>query len=1289
MTDDTTRNDSFAHGTYAQIVRRPVAVIMVVCLVVVFGMVSYQRLALTLMPDISYPTITVRTEYPGAAPEEVETVVSRRMEQALGVVSHLERMSSISRAELSDVILEFSWGTDMSEAAQDVREKLERVGLPDEVERPLILRYDPALDPIMRVALYGDEDLFSMRRVAEDQIKRALDGMEGVAAVKVRGGLEQEILVEVRESQLAALNMSINEVVTRLQQENINLSGGQLREGLTEYMVRTLNEFRDLDEIRQLVIREREGVPIRLQDIARVTSTNKEREVVTRISGTESVEIEIYKEGDANIVDVAEAVFNRLFGTEAQRAWMAQQQAAAAADSTGAAARRAPQVSALGNFVGNQLPPGMNMVLLSDQSKFIKASLQEVASSALLGGIMAVIILFLFLRKLSNTLIVAVAIPVSIVATFAGMYLGDVSLNIMSLGGLALGVGMMVDNSIVVLESIFRCREEGDDIITAAVRGTSEVGGAVTASTLTTIAVFFPIVFVEGVAGQVFGDLSLAVVFSLLASLAVALWFIPMLASRQLSPESSGGEMVSRLAGSHLMRFWAVDNAKKLAEDIRSNGGPLSAVKDVVLLILHIPLILVEVVVRAVVLLVTVAIVLVRAILALVLPLLWPIGAPLTRYVLKRETPYATGIAAWVGKETWWKFYELTGRIWPPLLKFNAAESFRVGIGSGAAWMWQGKWWHKALRFVPGIVRFALVFIRFAVHALLEPIGKLFIMFFLFLALLVVGFFSVFGLVLLPLFALMSKVFEAIYSVVAAVYPKMIRWALSFRTVDGKYRGNDNRLVVAGGAALLLAATVFYIVPGLGQELIPQVHQGEFFVDLTMPVGTPITATERIVHRVETLAEGIDGVVQVASSVGAEKSASTESDQGENTGRVTVIIESRGDLEAEEARVMDILREQIHRDIARVDMAMSLPTLFSFKTPVEVEIKGYNLDRLKSLSFEVRDRLSALPGFEDVESSIQPGNPEVLITYDRRRLSEMNLTPRQVAEMIRTKVHGTVATQFREEDMTEGQERRIDIRVQVDREDKEYVSDLRRLVINPGQSVPIPLAAVADVHTVTGPSEIRRIAQQRAAVVSANLNGMDLGTATEAIHASMREMNWPSDFSYMMGGQNEEMQKSLNSLYFALLLAVFLVYVVMASQFESFLHPFVILFSIPLALVGVALVLWALDTPISVVVFLGLIILAGIVVNNAIVLVDYVNKLRKRGMEKTEALIEAGNVRLRPILMTTLTTVLGLIPMAIGLGEGAEIRTPMAITVIAGLLSSTLLTLVVVPVVYSLLDRKK
>ena len=1277
-------------GMYEQVVRRPVAAIMVTCLVVVFGLVSYQRLTLTLMPDISYPTITVRTEYPGAAPEEVETVVSRPMEQALSVVSHLVRISSVSRAELSDVILEFAWGTDMTEATQDAREKLERVYFQDDaVKRPLILRYDPSLDPIMRIALWGDADLFTLRRIAEYDVKRALESLDGVAAVRVRGGLEQEILVEVSEQKLALLGMDIGRIVSRLAQENVNLASGELREGLTEYMVRTLNEFRTLDEMRDLVVGERNGVPIRLSDIATVRSSNREREVITRMGNTESVEIELFKEGDANIVTVAQRVRNRLFGTKEQREYVAmmeskakQDSLAAAKDTTGAARRAlpAPPNQAMLNFVARQLPPGVHLEMVSDQSTFIQASLGEVTTTALLGGFLAVVILYLFLRNLPNTLIVALSIPISIIATFAAMYLGHVSLNIMSLGGLALGVGMLVDNSIVVLESIFRCREEGDGIVEGAVRGTREVGGAVTSSTLTTIAVFLPIVFVEGIAGQVFGDLSLAVVFSLLASLAVALWLIPMLASRRLSPGSASADLVERLRGSHIVRLWTFGSIRRLSDRFKGAQSTGERSKVVALLIGHVPLVIVEVLLRALATLAVLLLVVLRGVLAAVLPLCWPFAAPLWRWRRPDES-YAAFCARTFKAEAWWRFGALTGRVWPPLLSYDAPELLPTGMGKAWSWFWKGAWWMRLLKAIPGLLRAVLVLVLFLASAVFALVGKALLVAALLVTLLAIGALALLGIMLLPIFVVLSAGFDVGYRWLASVYPRVIGWALQ------SHGARDNRVIVIVSALAAFVLSVFILLPRIGKELIPQVHQGEFYVDVKMSVGTPLEATNRVVERIEETARQIPGVQMVAARVGVEKTAVTGTGEGENTGRVTVTLSAKSDLGDEEARVMDALRRKLE-EFRNIEAMMALPVLFTFKTPVEVEIKGFNLGKLKALSQQARDRLAVIPGFEDVESNIQPGNPEVKIAYDRRRLAELGLTPHDVATLIRTKVLGSVATRFRDESIGDGEERRVDVRVQLDRQDKAFISDLRTMVINPGQPVPLQLAAVADVEIVEGPSEIRRIGQQRVAVVSANLNGIDLGAATREIYGALNGLDWPEDISYVIGGQNMEMERSLNSLYFALALALFLVYVVMASQFESFLHPFVIMFTIPFALTGVILVLWAFSVPLSVVVFLGIIVLAGIVVNNAIVLVDYVNQLRRRGMSKTDALIQAGSVRLRPILMTTTTTVLGLIPMALGLGEGAEIRTPMAITVIAGLTSSTILTLVVIPTVYSVFDRR-
>jgi HAE1 family hydrophobic/amphiphilic exporter-1 len=489
-------------------VTRPVAVLMVFFAVIVFGAFSIRLLPLNLMPDISYPRLTVRTEYPGAAPAEVENNVSRPMEEILGVVTGLTKISSASRGGYSDVVLEFAWDTDMDEANQDVLEKLDAIKpvLPTEVKQPLILRYDPTLDPVLTLSLSGSGDAFAgiaglkyLRRIADRDVRRLLEPIEGVAAVKVKGGLEEEIQVRLLEEQLRRTNLSIDTVIKRLQAENINLAGGSMRDGRTRYLVRTVNEFKDLADIRELVIVSREGRDVKLKDIAEVDSGFKDRDVITRVDGREAVEVEVYKEADANIVDMAGRV------------------------TTATVSAVRPRL---------QSEYGADISVLTDRSLFIESSIDEVRDTAISGGMLAIIILFLFLRDIKSTLIVAISIPISVLVTFAPLNMAGVSLNIMSLGGLALGIGMLVDNSIVVLESIHRCKEEGDDYITATVRGTSEVGSAVISSTLTTVAVFFPMVFVEGIAGQMFGDLGLTVVFSLLASLAVALFLIPMLASR-------------------------------------------------------------------------------------------------------------------------------------------------------------------------------------------------------------------------------------------------------------------------------------------------------------------------------------------------------------------------------------------------------------------------------------------------------------------------------------------------------------------------------------------------------------------------------------------------------------------------------------------------------------------------------------------------------------------------------------------------------------------------------------
>jgi hydrophobic/amphiphilic exporter-1 (mainly G- bacteria), HAE1 family len=1120
---------SAARGSFAA--RRPVAVGVVFLAAVLFGWLSYFRLPVNLMPELSYPTITVRTEFPGAAPEEVENEISRPIEEVLGVIGGLERISSISRAGVSDVVLEFGWDTSVSDAVQDTLERLDQVLLPDEAERPLVLRFDPSLDPVIEFALTGagerfagEEGLRRLRRLAELQIKRELEPIKGVAAVQVRGGLEEEIHVRLDRAQLERVGMSPRQVMARLAEENVNVAGGTLEEGSVEYMVRTLNEYRTLPEIADTIITPAGERPVRLGDIAEVARAHRERQMVTRVGGGESVALDLFKEGDANMV----ALSKRVRDAMGKLAVVTAETEPAAAKPSGRGRGDAPKGLAQ-RLLDEE---GVRLEIVADRSVFIEGSIAEVRNNAVLGGLLAVLVLYLFLRSLGTTAIVAVSIPASLLVTFAPLNLLGVSLNIMSLGGLALGVGMLVDCSIVVLESIHRCREEGDDKFTSVVRGTNEVRGAVVASTLTTVAVFLPMVFVEGVAGQAFGDLALAVVISLVASLAVALYLIPMLAARSgIAFAGAGVAPQLRLAA------WTA-----FVADWRASTGARRW--------LLLPLLVV------------------RTLLWLPLELVAKIAGGLVTLLL--------AVAALVGGA---------------LLKLVGGLLDR----GPAAWVERG----------------------------------------------------------------MARLGDA--------YQRLLERALAA----------PSAVILALVAALALTVVG---LGGLDTELLPEVHQGEITFELALPAGTPVERTIAVLSPVEqALLDEREHVDRVLATYGFDPAQSQRSDEGEHTARFRVLLR-RAEPAVEEA-VAERLRTRLAA-IPDLEHRLTRPVLFSFRTPIEVEIHGEDLDALKAKAAEVERALAARPELADVASTLRAGAPEVEIVYDRERLARSGLAVGTVAEAVRDLVRGAEATRFNLKD------RRIPVVVQLAEADRRTVEDVRDLVVNPSGARPIPLSSIADVRLGEGPSEVRRVDGRRVALVGANLApGVALGTAVAALEATLeREVEWPAEMTYFVAGQNEEWERSSASLYLALGLAIFLVYVIMAAQFESLLHPFVILFTIPLAFFGSVLALWLGGVSLSIVVFLGMTLLAGIVVNNAIVLVDYVNVLRGRGMERRAAIAAAGGVRLRPILMTTSTTVLGLLPMALGLGDGAELRTPLALTVIAGLAMSTLLTLVVIPVVYDQLE---
>jgi HAE1 family hydrophobic/amphiphilic exporter-1 len=1117
------------------IVKRPVAILMVFLAAFVFGLLSYRQLPLALLPELTYPTLTVRTEYPGAAPEEVENDISRPVEEALGVVNGLVKVSSVSRADVSDVVMEFTWDTDISDATQDVLERLDLVQLPDEARRPLILHYDPSLDPVLELSLSSrtsDSDpaieLKRLRRLAELQVKRALEPVKGIAAVRIRGGLEEEIHVNLDEEQLRRTGLSIRQVIDRLAEENINVAGGTLKEGRTEYMVRTLNEFVSLDQISDTVLTIVDGRVVRIRDIGQVTNGYREREIVTRTDGGESVQVEIFKEADANIVALAHRV-RAAVGETGEFAVLEE----------GEIDDGRPQEIAGGTGLAGQLYKEDDAILqvVADRSRFIESSINEVLLTAVLGGILAILVLYLFLRRFITTLIIGLSIPISLIMAFAPLNLMGVSLNIMSLGGLALGIGMLVDSSIVVLESIHRCREEGDDLRQAADRGTREVRNAVMASTLTSIAVFFPMVFVQGVAGQAFGDLGLAVVVSLLASAAVALFFIPMLASR---------------------------------------GG------------------------------------------------------------IRREAATTAPLSTW----RHWAAWDALRRSW-----------------SGA-----GLWVRLLLGLYLGV--------RFLIGLTLELTGKIILTLAILigvLAAVLIG--PVLGNLIRIILWVPGKLTDLFMNGLGKAYPAFLRRTLAHPFI----------VLLAVG---LTGFGTWQMIRGMDSELLPEVHQGEFTVEVALPVGTPLEETEAVLAPIEEaiLAEK-DNIRSLLLTVGFDSAQSQRSDEGEHTARFKILLQPSRDAATTEAAVVARLRQRF-TGIPDVETHVVRPVLFSSKTPIEVEVHGDDLPALRAMTEQVREVMAGLPSLTDVQTTLRRGAPEVQVLYDRDRLAHFGLNIGEVARRVKEKVQGHEATRFNMKD------RRIPILVRLDLEDRETVADVGRLQVNPGQLPAISLDSVAEIVLGEGPSEVRRVDGGRIGLVEANLAGGSLSAAITDIRAALDErIQWPTSMTFYITGQNEEWERSRASLWLAMGLSIFLVYVIMAAQFESLTQPLLIMLTIPLAFIGTVATLTYLNINLSVVVFLGMIMLAGIVVNNAIVLVDYINTLRARGMDMVTAVVTAGRVRLRPILMTTATTVLGLLPLALGWGDGSELRAPMALTVISGLLSSTVLTLVVIPTLYAGLDN--
>jgi hydrophobic/amphiphilic exporter-1 (mainly G- bacteria), HAE1 family len=1021
---------------------RPVAVAMFFLAVVFLGAISFARLPIDLLPDVAYPRLVVYTSNPGAAPVEVERFVTETVEQAVSTVPGVQKVESVSREGASLVTVRFAWGTDMDFAALNVRERLDnaRGQLPELASRPVVLRTDPRSEPILALSVSGGRDLPGLKELAESVFRRRLEQVDGVAQASVTGGVEREIQVEVDPERLEALGLTVGDVAAALRSANASAPGGSVLRGRYRYSLRTLGEFQGVEEIARVPLTVRGGSgaqgnagdaprgEVLLGDVARVEDGFRERESIARFNGAEAVGLLVFKTADANTVRVARQVEEVLEQLRAEY-------------------------------------PAVTVEVAMSQAGFISDALSNVVQQVLFGGLLAFLVLFLFLREIRYPVAVALAIPISLLATFGLMHAFGVTLNIMSLGGMALGVGLLMDNSIVVLENIFRHRELGLKARIAAAVGAREVQRAITAATLTTCAVFAPIVYIQGVAGELLGALALSVAFSLLTSILVAITLLPSLAARWEGSPRDGGRVTGALA--------------------RVFRPPLDA--------------------------------------------------------------FDRGFARFVG------FYERT------------------------------------------------------------------------------------------------------------------------LTLALRYRG---RTV---GIAFLLLLVGIGVGSTLERSVLPAVDQGGFRIRLALPEGTPLERTAEAAARLERIVADDPAVTAVFSRIGRQ--AAVAGMDLEQTGLNAATLDVRlgsGSTDAAVGRLRPRLAEFPPGALTiETGHATALGKLLGGgDADLAVRIRGEDLDGALAYAATAQGRLAGLASVNNLRVGTELGQPEMRLEIDRERAAAFGVEPRRVAETVEEYMQGTVATDLVDFD------RRVPIVVRLPEAARRSAATLDLLRVDG-----VPLRELVRVRDAVGPSEIHRSDQGRVVTVHADVAGGGVDRAVEDVRLALADAPLPAGLRLEIGGENEEMRDGFRALAFAFLLALLLVYMILAAEFESLLLPFVVIIAVPLAAVGAALALWATGTGITTMSLIGLIILIGIVDNDAVVKMDFIQQARKKGMNRRDAIFAAGRARVRPIIMNTATAMFGILPMAIGLGAGAELQAPLAITVIGGLMSATVLTLVVIPISYDLLEE--
>ncbi len=1012
-------------------VKRPVTVIMMMLIVVSLGFVSLSKLSIDLYPDIEVPVALVITNYSGVGPQEIESLVTEPVEESMATVNNVDRISSTSSEGSSVVVLEFDYGADMDSGTMQMREKLDLIRdfLPEDASSPFVFKIDPNAMPIIIAGLSSDRGIDEIQSIAENKLKSRLERIEGVASVDISGGYEDMVRVLVNPLELDKYGLSMTGISNMLRMENLNLPGGSVEKGDKNLLVRSIGEFESVKEISDLPIILSNGSKIYLSDIAEVSLIPKEITRINELDGVQSVSINIFKQSGYNTVDVADKVNKELLKLEDE-------------------------------------VEGVRIENVFDQSTYIKKSIQNVSRSGLIGGVLAILVLYLFLRNIRSTFIIGISIPVSIIATFSLIFFSGITLNLMTLGGLALGMGMLVDNSIVVLENIYRFRQDGYSRIDAAKEGAGEVGMAVIASTLTTVAVFLPIVFVEGITSIIFKELALTITFALLSSLVIALTVVPMLSSK--------------------------------------------------------------------------------------------------------------------------------------ILKITCSEKKEVKSR--------------------------------------------------------------------------IKIFKA--------------FDKTFSNVEGKYRALlkkaiGHKLLTIVVAVVIFIGSIFAVVQ-VGAEFLPSTDEGRISISIELPTGAKLEKTRLYVDEVEELIKNIPELDTIFASIGGGNSFISSGSQS-NYASLDLALVSLADRERSSDYIADEIRKML-ADIPGANIQVQSVSsqgggnMGMGSSAISIRVQGDELEVLKGISQDLIDILNSVEGTREVASSFEEGLPEVQVKIKREIASQYGISSYQIAQTIRDNLSGVSATKYK----VDGNE--IDVMIESVGYLKDNINNFRYLQIKSPMGVNVPLEQIAEIFETKGPISINRIGQVRTISVTSDIIGRDLASIVSDIEAQTDNYFLEDGYSFEIGGQNEDLVESFKSLFLALILAIFLVYMILASQFESLLYPFIIMFTVPLAFSGGALGLFITGRTLSVPSVIGFLMLSGIVVNNAIVMIDYVNILRRKGHDTVEAILMAGPTRLRPILMTSLTTILALMPIAVATGEGAEIQSPLATVVIGGLLLSTLLTLVLIPVMYLVMD---